>query len=153
MRRLLVHILGLLVLCTASIAPVSAHTRQEAEALVRRAAEFLHTHDEATALAAFDDPNGAFRDGDLYVYVMDATDPELTMLAHGSNPGLIGVPQRRIVDADGKDFHGQTVAIANTVGEGWVDYKWPNPVTKKIAQKSSFILKDGGLIIVAGVYE
>ena len=117
-RRLLGNVVATLLLCSAVSAPVYAHTREEAVAMVRRAAEFLRTHDRNEAFAAFDDPHGAFRDGDLYVYVMDGDDPELMMLAHGSNPGLIGVPQRNIVDADGVDFHAQSVRHRQQRGRG-----------------------------------
>jgi len=29
--------------------------------------------------------------------------------------------------------------IANTRNKGWCDYKWPNPVTKTIEQKSAYV--------------
>lgn len=152
MRRLLSTAVGFFLFGVAMSTPVAAHTREEAMAMARRAAEFLHTHDRAAAFAAFSDPKGAFRDGDLYIFVMDATDPQLTCLAHGSNPGMIGLPQLGLFDTDGKDFHAEARDIVNLQGEGWVDYKWPNPITKKIAPKTSFVLKDDGLIIVAGIY-
>jgi signal transduction histidine kinase len=154
MERRLLCLASVVLLCAATLAPAwAAHSREDAVALVRRAAEFLHSHDRATAFAAFSDPNGAFRDGDLYLYVLDAADPGLTMMAHGSNPSLIGRPQRDMVDADGYDFNARTIVLANTQGEGWINYKWPNPATKKIAQKSSFFVKVGTLIVGAGIYQ
>ena len=35
------------------------------------------------------------------------------------------------------------VEIANGAGSGWVDYKWPNPQTNKIEDKSSYVEKMG----------
>jgi signal transduction histidine kinase len=129
------------------------HGPEDAIALVQRAAEFLRTHDRETALAAFSDPKGGFRDGDLYLFVIDDATPDLTMLAHGSNPGLIGMKSKAFVDADGFTVDDHIAALADANGEGWVDYKWPDPVTKKIRAKSSYVLKVGTLILAAGIYK
>jgi signal transduction histidine kinase len=35
------------------------------------------------------------------------------------------------------------IAVAKNPGQGWVDYKWPNPITNKIEDKSSYVEKLG----------
>ena len=129
------------------------HTRDDAVRLVRRAADYLRSHPRSEALALFSDPSGPFRDGDLYLYVLDAEDGQLTMLAHGANHGLLGMPQTQIVDAEGKDFNAETVELVKARGEGWIHYKWSNPMTRKIAPKTTFVELVDGLIVGAGVYD
>jgi cytochrome c len=129
------------------------HTPEQAKALVQRAAEYLKREGKDKALAAFSDPKGEFVDGDLYLVVMDAADGKLTMLAHGVNKALIGKPQIDVKDANGKAFNQETMTALSTADETWVTYAWPNPTTKKIAQKKSFFAKVGDVIIGAGVYD
>jgi signal transduction histidine kinase len=45
------------------------------------------------------------------------------------------------------------VSVAQTSGQGWVNYKWPNPVTKKIGEKSTFIMKVDDMIVACGAYK
>ena len=130
----------------------ASHTEADVIRLVDHAADYLRTHTRREALAAFSDAHGEFRDGDLYLYVLDAADDRLVMLAHGANSGLVGMPQRDIVDAEGKDFNAATVVVTRGGQAGWVDYKWPNPVTHKIAAKSSYVRRVDDVIIGAGLY-
>ena len=44
------------------------------------------------------------------------------------------------------------IALAKGPGSGWVDYKWPNPITDKIEDKSSYIEKMGDYFVGVGVY-
>lgn len=124
----------------------------EAIGLVDAIAAMLQAQGRAATFSAVGDQHGPFRRGNLYAYVMDARDGKLTMLAHGANPTLVGVPQRDIVDADGKTFNDETVALVQNGGTGWVDYRWPNPETHKIARKSSYVRMVEGVIIGVGVY-
>ncbi len=142
----------LVLLAGPGMAQVS-HGRSAAVALVDRATLLLQTTPRPAALAELSKPHGSFVDGELYVYVLDARDGQLTMLAHGANPGLIGMPQNEIVDADGRAFNDETLTVVKTKGEGWVTYRWPNPVTRKIAVKSSFVRLVGDVIIGVGVYQ
>ena len=43
--------------------------------------------------------------------------------------------------------------LAKTKGKGWQDYKFTNPVSKKIEQKSAYIEKVDDLIVGCGVYK
>ena len=43
--------------------------------------------------------------------------------------------------------------MAQTSGEGWVTYKWPNPVSKKIEDKAAFIRKVDDMIVGCGAYK
>ena len=63
------------------------------------------------------------------------------------------------LDAEVKALHEKPAEPSNgnepakKDGEGWVDYKWPNPTTKKVEGKSSYVKKVGDLIIGVGIYK
>jgi len=125
-------------------------TPEEAQALVAKAVALIEKDGKDKALEAINDPNGPFVKGDLYVFVqtMDGT-----TIGHGANKALIGKNMRAIKDADGKAIVDEFIALAQSKGEGWIDYKWPNPVSKKIEPKSTFIKKIGDLMVGCGVYK
>jgi cytochrome c len=43
------------------------------------------------------------------------------------------------------------VAIATSPGSGWVNYKWPSPVTNKIEDRSAYIEKMGDYLVGVGM--
>ncbi len=73
-------------------------------------------------------------------------------LAHPTNPKLIGKAMLDVPDPDGKLFRKERVELAGGKGKGWVDYKYKNPVSNKIEQKSAYVLKVDDVIISVGVY-
>ncbi len=155
MRRFFALIVGLVgVLAMTGIAAAEGgHTPADAKGLVEKAVQYLKSEGKEKALPVFSDPKGPFVDGDLYLVVMDGNDGKLTMLAHGVNKGLIGKPQIDLKDAEGRTFNQETAAALAKGDEFWVSYSWPNPATKKIAQKKSYFTKVGDVIIGAGVYQ
>lgn len=42
---------------------------------------------------------------------------------------------------------------AYVADKGWVDYKWPNPVSIALEAKSSYVEKAGDVIIGCGTYK
>jgi cytochrome c len=125
-------------------------TADEARAMVDRAAKMLVADGKDKAFQVFDDQAGPFVDRDLYVFVLDLSG---TTVAHGVNKALIGKSLLGLKDADGKQFIQEMLDLAKKDGEGWVDYKWPNPTTKKVEGKSSYVKKVGDLIIGVGIYK
>ena len=111
-------------------------TAKEAETLVKKAATYIEANGKEKGFAEFTDTKGKFTDRDLYIFVVDFNG--LT-LAHGGNSKLVGKEMSELKDADGKFFIKEFIKLAKTKGSGWVDYKWENPVTKKIEQKSTYI--------------
>ena len=130
----------------------AAHgTADEAKAMVERAVAMIKQQGAEKAFAAIDDmDNKDFHDRDLYVFVrsMDGN-----TVAHGANKGMIGHTSLDLKDADGKLYNKEMIDLANSKGSGWVDYRWVNPVDKKIEQKSSFIEKAGDYVVGAGFYK
>ena len=125
-------------------------TAAEATALVQRAAEYLKANGPAKSYAAFNDPAGQFKDRDLYVFVMDMNGK---MLSHGANAKLIGKDLTALKDSDDKLFIKTMLDVAKSKGKGWVDYKWPHPVTKAIEPKSTYVEKVDDLIVGCGIYK
>lgn len=122
----------------------------EAKAMVEKAVKLLEGQGKDKAFAAFNDPAGGFVDRDLYVFVINQ---EGVTVSHGANKALIGKSLLNLKDADGKAFIQDMITMAKGTGSGWVDYKWPNPTTKKVENKSSYIQKSGDVIVGVGVYK
>ena len=153
MMRTLYAMLLAALLCCGLAAPLARAgeraTAAEAQAMVKKAVAYLQKNGPQKAYAQFNDPQGQFRDRDLYLVVFDM---QGTGLAH-INPRLVGKPTGDIRDADGKQiFHAQR-KLALEQGKGWVDYKWPNPVSGKIEQKSTYLERVGDIIIMCGIYQ
>lgn len=142
-------ILGLVVVQAPAVA-ASNGTPEEAKAMVDKAAKLLASEGPEKAYAAIDDASGAFVDRDLYVFVISL---EGTVVAHGVNKALIGKSIINLRDSNGKAFVQEVIDLAKSSGEGWVDYTFPNPVTKKVDAKSSFIRKVGDVVVGVGIYK
>jgi signal transduction histidine kinase len=151
LRKVIVSVVALAALVVAHLAVAAANgTADEAKAMVDKAVPMLAQDGKDKAFPIFDDPQGPFVDRDLYLFVLDMTG---TTVAHGTNKALIGKSLLNLKDADGKLFIQELLEVAKTKGEGWVDYKWPNPVTKKVEAKSSYIKKVGDYVVGCGIYK
>ena len=62
------------------------------------------------------------------------------VLASSLNERLIGKNTLAIKDPSGKEFVKDMVATAKK-GEGWIDYQFINPETKKLEERSMFVRK------------
>jgi signal transduction histidine kinase len=125
-------------------------TKDEAVAMVKRVqAMFAKNGADATFKAVSDKEVAEFHDRDLYPFVYDL---QGNCLAHGARAALIGKNLMDLKDQDGKYLIHEMIDIANGPGSGWVDYKWPNPLSNKIEDKSSYVEKMGGYFVGVGVY-
>lgn len=68
---------------------------------------------------------------------------------------MVGQNHMEQKDANGKAFVKEMVELAQTKGGGWVSYNWPNPATKKVQMKKTYIQRIEGLdmYVLCGVYE
>jgi len=149
MRKVIAVILvmGLLMV---GVAYAAMGTAKEATANVDKAIAFFKANGKAKAFAAFNDPRGQFVKNDLYIYVVDMKGD---IVSHGANKALIGQHFIDIKDADGKLFFREIVNVAKKKGSGWVNYKWTNPVSKKVEPKSAYVKKSGDYIYCCGIYK
>ncbi|MGH6671260.1 MAG: cache domain-containing protein [Xanthobacteraceae bacterium] len=147
MLRILALFTALLT-CTAVFAAEPEHgTREQAVAMVKSVeAMFSKAGADATFKAV---TAQKFKNLDLYpfIYTLDGTD----CVAHGANPALVGKNLIDMKDQDGK-FLIRELSVMAKKGGGWVDYKWPNPVTKMIEAKSAYVERMGNYFVGVGVY-
>ena len=122
----------------------------EASAMVKKAQGFLKANGKQKLLDEASNPNGKFIDRDLYLSIYDTSGK---VVAHGTNPRLIGKDVSELKDADNKYFIKEILAKAKKAGSGWVDYKWVNPVSKEIQAKSVYLESADDLIIASGFYK
>jgi cytochrome c len=124
-------------------------TREEAVAMVHRVQEkFRKDGAEATFKAVNDKSDPAFHDRDLYPFIYDLNGLNV---AHGARPVLVGKNLISLKDQDGKYLIQELIAIAKNPGSGWINYKWPNPLTNKIEDKTSYIERMGDYVVGVGV--
>jgi cytochrome c len=125
-------------------------TPEEAVAMVQKAAALIRSAGKEKAFAAITDPaNKDFHDRDLYVYVYDMNG---VAVAHGNNPKMTGKNLLELKDGEGKAMVREFLETAKTKGKGWIDYKWPNPVTKAVDKKSGYVEKVDDVVVGSGVY-
>lgn len=123
--------------------------REEAVAMVKRVQDkFARDGAEATFAAVSDTSVKEFHDRDLYPFIYDLKG---VCVAHGVRSVLIGKNLLSLKDQDGKYLIQEMIAIATEKGSGWINYKWPHPVTNKIEDKVSYIEKMGDYFVGVGV--
>jgi hypothetical protein len=124
-----------------------ADDRGNAVSLVSKGIQFIKTKGEAAAFKEFTSKSGRFTKGELYIFVVDFKG--LT-LAHGGNDKLVGKSMYDLKDSDGVFFIRRFIDVAKEKGEGWIDYKWSNPTTKKIEDKTTFVKRMPGTEYIHG---
>jgi len=141
-----VRTIGILLALAVQI--LAAGTKEQAKALVKSAiADFKAEGTAIFAKVTAKDPK--YVQEDLYVMVYDMTGKSV---AHGANPKMVGKDLIELKDPDGKAFVKERVEIAKTKGSGWQEYKFTNPVNKKIEAKTAYLEKSGDFIFACGAY-
>ena len=134
-------------------AQAQAHgTAAEAKTLAEKGLAHIKAVGVDKALEEFTVKDGKWQDRDLYIFVIKY---DGTMMAHGANKALVGKPMMEMKDANGAYFTREMASLAKSKGSGWVDYLWPNPVSKKTEQKSSYAVAIPGYegFLGVGIYK
>jgi len=138
------------LLALAGISFAEQGTKAEAKALVEKAAAYIKVNGKEKALAEFNNPKGKFIDRDLYIFAYDFNGVNLAL---GSNPKMVGKNLLDLRDAGGNLLIRDLIEVAKK-GSGWYKYKWSHPHSKKIHDKTSYVLKiDDSMFIGSGVYK
>jgi hypothetical protein len=126
-------------------------TKEECIAKCKEAAALIKDIGLEAALAKIQDVKGPFVWKDSYVFVIDF---DGKVLAHPVTPNLVGKTMSGLKDVNGKMFVNEYIAVADTAGEGWVDYMWPKPNEKTPSPKTTYVCRVPGLPIMtlAGIY-
>ena len=125
-------------------------TAKEAEAMVKKAVAFFKANGRDKAYAEISNKQGQFVNGDLYLMVQHMNG---TVLAHGVNEKLIGKVTLELKDVDGKEFVRERVELGKAKGTFWQDYKFTNPVTKKVEPKSMYCERIEEAVLCGGIYK
>ncbi|HJV86261.1 MAG TPA: cache domain-containing protein [Noviherbaspirillum sp.] len=142
---------ALLMLAASIAAAAERGSADEAMAMVKKAVAYMKDVGKDKAFAEFGNTaNTQFHDRDLYIFVYDMHGNNV---AHGNNPKMVGKNLLEMKDNDGKYIIKGFIDVTKAKGKGWVDYKWPNPVTKAVESKSSYVEKVDDLIVGAGIYK
>jgi signal transduction histidine kinase len=128
-----------------------ARTAEEVKALVERAVAHIHEVGRERAFVDFSRPDGGFVDGELYIFCQDASG---VVVAHGGNPQLVGRNMADVRGPDGKLANVEINRLGLTQGSGWLEFRWPNPATKRIELKAAYVMKvDDHTVCGSGYYE
>ena len=151
MKAISMMFASLLVAVGLGSASAADHgTAAEAQAMVAKAIEFMKKNGREKGYAEISNLKGQFVDRDLYVVVYDLNGK---VLAHGANAKMIGKDLIDMRDTDGKYFVKERVEIAKGKGSGWQDYKFMNPVSRKIEPKSMYLQRYEDVIVGCGIYK
>ena len=125
-------------------------TAKEAEAMVKKGVAFIKANGKERGYAEITSKQSQFKDRDLYlvVYRLDGTP-----LAHGANEKMVGRNLIELKDTDGKEFVRERVELAKARGTFWQDYRFPNPVTKKVEAKSMYCERVEDTAVCGGIYK
>jgi signal transduction histidine kinase len=162
---LLVALTGALVLISGCIsesespsadlsgsAPVisSSVSPEKLVVFVQAAHEYAQVHGQEAALREFNNQNGQFIDGELYIFAYDS---EGTTLALPFQPEVIGTDRWNITDANGTAYVRDIVTTAQS-GGGFTRYLYADPADNfTVKQKLSYVMiVDENWVIGAGIY-
>lgn len=129
-----------------------ADTSTDAQNLVNEAYSYCEKKGLDECIKSFNNKDKRFTKGALYVFVSDFAG---VAVAHGGNAKLVGKDLSKVKSPSGIFPAVEFTRIAKEKGSGWVDYKWSHPVTKRIADKTTFIkrFQDKDLLIGSGYYK
>ena len=146
----LTAVAGLTMLACNAVWAQEHATRAEAEAMVKKGVAYIKANGKEKGYAEISNKQGQFKDRDLYlvVYGLDGK-----VWAHGANEKMIGRVLIDLKDVDGKEFVKERVHLGKTKPSFWQDYKFTNPVTRKIGEKSMYCERLDETVVCGGVYK
>ncbi len=148
--KVLVSGLTALLVFTGAAAAADGAGKDEAIAMVKKAISFIKEKGAEKAYPEFTGKAAAFVDRDLYVVVYQL---DGKVLAHGSNAKFVGKDLIDAQDVDGKLYVKERVELASKQPSFWQDYKFVNPVSKKVEPKQMYCEKVDNTAVCAGIYK
>jgi len=124
-------------------------SRDEAIAMVQRVQEMYRKAGFEATVKAIRAKDRAFFDRDLYAYIIDTNG---VVLANGAVPAVQGKDISEFRDQNGKYLVKGEIEICKGPGHGWIDFRWLNPVTKVVEDKSAYLERLGPYCTGVGIY-
>jgi signal transduction histidine kinase len=150
-------VIGLITLAVTLALPAFAKEKDpfgsadEARALVAKAIQHIDRVGADKAYEDFTAKSPDFVDRDLYVIVYDLNG---RVLAHGQNAKMVGKDNLEMKDADGKAYVRERIEKSAASPAGfWQEYKWTDPVTRKLMAKSTFTVRHNNTLVSVGIYK
>jgi len=141
---------AMLVFAGAAAKADGGANKDEAVAMVKKAVAFIKAQGADKAYPEFTAKDPKFIDRDLYVVVYQL---DGKVLAHGSNAKFVGKDLSDAQDVDGKLYVKERVEMAAKQPTFWQDYKFVNPVSKKVEPKEMYCERVENTAVCAGVYK
>jgi len=126
-----------------------ADGRQTCVDLVRKGVAHIRDVGKRKACDDFDNPRGDYMFGEFYI---SAFDVHGVRMANGFDPASRGEHIYEIRDADGKQHVRAIIEKAKARGKGWEDYKWTNPITRRVEPKSVYFELVDDVVVTCGIY-
>jgi signal transduction histidine kinase len=125
-------------------------TAKQAEAMVKKGVAFIKANGNDKGYAEITSKTSQFKDRDLYlvVYGLDGK-----VWAHGANEKMVGRVLIDLKDVDGKEFVRERVELGKAKQSFWQDYKFTNPVTKKVEPKTMYCERLAETVVCGGIYK
>ena len=149
----IVNVLAALVLPSV-LAWSQAPEPAKAEKLVKAAVAFAKANGMNRLIMETNQADGRFHVGSgsqLYIFIYDQAG--VCQAIGFDTAKYVGKNRIGIQDPTGKFFLKEIIATAKGKGSGWVDYKYPNPQTNAVEDKTSFVELCDNLVVGAGVYK
>jgi cytochrome c len=150
MKPLISALVATLVSAGSAAMAADGASKDDAIAMVKKAVAFIKEQSPDKAYPEFTNKDAKFIDRDLYVVVYQL---DGKVLAHGSNPKFVGKDMSDAQDVDGKLYVKERVEMANKQPSFWQDYKFVNPVSKKVEPKQMYCEKLDNTAVCAGIYK
>jgi cytochrome c len=151
MKQLVVGtIVGLALVAAGATLAADRGSADEAKALTLKAAALFEAKGPA-AIDAFNETKASFVDRDLYITVTDHQG--VVRASSGPSAALIGKNTWDAEDPDGTKYVQEFWKVTDGAdNQGWLTYKYIDPLTKKIARKRTFVQRIGDYVITCGSY-
>jgi signal transduction histidine kinase len=152
-RRFLIVVASLTCFLSvpSAIRAAGKPTESDVQQMTLKAAALVKDIGVDAARAVFD-ADGEFKYGELYVNVCSEKG---IRLIYPPKPAAENMDVIEAQDVDGKYLIKDILEVGRAKGEGWTQYRWMNPETKKIAAKMTFVksVPDRGVVVYVGFYK
>lgn len=125
-------------------------SKSDAEAMVKKAVAHIKNVGIESAAEDFNNRKGDFVKLDLYVTVYNM---QGVVLAHGQNKKSVGKDMMELKDPDGKEFVKERMTMAKSQSKFWQEYKFTDPVSKKVLPKEMYCEVVAKVVACAGIYK
>jgi signal transduction histidine kinase len=149
-RRKLLFAVAVLTTSVAVAPALAGASKDDAIAIVKKAVEAIKADGADKTYPLISDKAGPFVKDDLYVVVYQL---DGKVLAHGANAKFVGKDMTDAQDVDGKLYVKERVELAGKQPSFWQDYKFVNPVSKKVEPKEMYCERLDNTAVCAGVYK